>query len=314
MVRSPVMADDSRLLSIAGVERETGLGKDVLRVWEKRYGFPAPERDVHGDRVYPMDQVDKLRLLRRLIDDGLRPGKIVGLPISELLSLHERATRNASPAHGCTEPELQEFIELLSSHRIDEFRLALLARLMRLGLERFVLDIAAPLCTLVGDAWARGTIQLFEEHMFTEELTRVLRGTLQSLARPSGDSARPRVLLTTVSGEPHAIGLLMAETLMSLNSCDCLSLGPQTPEGDIAQAAIARQADIVILSFSAWFNAQQVGAVLTRLRSLLPAQCEIWAGGRNPGLQRDQPSGVTIMTELREISAAITAWRRRHDR
>lgn len=30
------------LLSIAAVERDTGLTKDTLRVWERRYGFPTP--------------------------------------------------------------------------------------------------------------------------------------------------------------------------------------------------------------------------------------------------------------------------------
>ncbi|MBK8767339.1 MAG: MerR family transcriptional regulator, partial [Burkholderiaceae bacterium] len=29
-------------LSISAVERDTGLSKDTLRVWERRYGFPLP--------------------------------------------------------------------------------------------------------------------------------------------------------------------------------------------------------------------------------------------------------------------------------
>ena len=33
------------LLNISAVERETGLSKDVLRIWERRYGFPEPRRD-----------------------------------------------------------------------------------------------------------------------------------------------------------------------------------------------------------------------------------------------------------------------------
>ncbi len=40
------------LWSIADIERETGLGKDTLRVWERRYGFPQPLRDARGDRLY----------------------------------------------------------------------------------------------------------------------------------------------------------------------------------------------------------------------------------------------------------------------
>ncbi|HRI93726.1 MAG TPA: MerR family transcriptional regulator, partial [Accumulibacter sp.] len=33
------------VMNIGAVERDTGLGKDTLRVWERRYGFPQPTRD-----------------------------------------------------------------------------------------------------------------------------------------------------------------------------------------------------------------------------------------------------------------------------
>ncbi|HRF13460.1 MAG TPA: MerR family transcriptional regulator, partial [Candidatus Accumulibacter phosphatis] len=62
---------------IAAVERDTGLSKDVLRVWERRYGFPAPCRDANGERSYPAEQVERLRLIKRLMDQGHRPGKLI---------------------------------------------------------------------------------------------------------------------------------------------------------------------------------------------------------------------------------------------
>lgn len=52
-------------LSIADVERDTGLGKDTLRVWERRYGFPTPGRDAHGERRYDEAQLQRLRLIKR---------------------------------------------------------------------------------------------------------------------------------------------------------------------------------------------------------------------------------------------------------
>ena len=51
-----------------------------------------------------------------------------------------------------------------------------------------------------------------------------------SAPRPAGG---PRVLLTTLPGEPHGLGLLMVEALLTLDGCRCLSLGVQTPPGDI---------------------------------------------------------------------------------
>ena len=71
-------------LTIAEVARETGLGKDTLRVWERRYGFPVPQRDAQGERLYSADDVERLRLIRRLMLQGGRPGQLVSLPLDAL--------------------------------------------------------------------------------------------------------------------------------------------------------------------------------------------------------------------------------------
>ena len=84
-----IPSDGPVRLGIAAVERETGLSKDLLRVWERRYGFPSPSRDAFGERAYPADQVDRLHLLRRLLDAGHRPGRVVPLPAERLRALLE---------------------------------------------------------------------------------------------------------------------------------------------------------------------------------------------------------------------------------
>ena len=43
--------NNSTMMNIAAVERDTGIGKDTLRVWERRYGFPQPQRDANGERL-----------------------------------------------------------------------------------------------------------------------------------------------------------------------------------------------------------------------------------------------------------------------
>ena len=79
---------------ISAVERETGLSKDTLRMWERRYGFPAPGRDAQGERVYPAEQVARLRQLRRLIHAGHRPEMPMPTPRARLLC--EPAKRGAA--------------------------------------------------------------------------------------------------------------------------------------------------------------------------------------------------------------------------
>lgn len=298
--------------SIAAVERDTGLTKDTLRVWERRYGFPNPGRDGFGERLYPIDQVDKLRVLRRLMDAGHRPGKLIHLPMHALLLLgrQERLPASAAPAQtaaaSVTAPDVGEFLALIRSRQPEVLRRSLAQALLRLGLERFVFDVAAPLARLIGEVWPRDELEGFDERLSIESLQTVMRGALASISSPG---APPTVILTTVPGEPHGLGLLMTESLLSLQGCRCLSLGVQTPLWDAVLAARAHRADVLALSFSSALNAAQVVDSLAELREMLPATIGIWAGGDSPALRRHRLAGVEVLAGLHEIAPQIARWR-----
>jgi len=295
----------SSALSIAAVERDTGLSKDTLRVWERRYGFPQPVRDGYDERSYPAEQVERLRLIARLLSSGQRPGRVVPLPLPELQQLVQQATpvAPASPAGA----ELQALLALVQRHEVLELRRALNQSVLRLGLARFLTEVLAPLNVLIGEAWMRGDIQVFEEHMYTESVTVVLRSALGS-APARAQPGRPRVLLTTFPQEPHALGLLMAETMLMLEGCECISLGAQTPVLEIVQAAQVNQVQIVGLSFSPVFSTQQLLRGLQELRMRLPAGVQIWAGGSHPALQRRLPEGITTVPQLGAVGPLLAAW------
>ena len=297
-------------LSIAAVERDTGLAKDTLRVWERRYGFPSPGRDAFGERSYPIEQVDKLRVIRRLMDGGHRPGRIISLSLEELHALAAQsmeAPRSASDLR-IDRDDLQRFIELTKAHDVDGLRGALSQATVRMGVDRFVVEVAAPLNRMVGEAWARGYFEVFEEHLYTESMQIVLRNAISTIPRTGN---RPRVLLTTFPNESHGLGLLMVEAILSLEGCGCLSLGVQTPVWDIALAATAHKADIVALSFTASLGVNAVSDGLAELRAKLPRATELWAGGQSPALARRAPPGIQVFRELTEIAPAVVRWRGR---
>lgn len=296
-------------LGIAAVERDTGLAKDTLRVWERRYDFPRPQRDVHGERLYAPEEVEKLRLLKRLIDRGMRPGKIIGLEMSELLRLAGQPTpvADAMP-RAAIAGEPAALLALLKSHQSEELRRALPEAAVRHGLGYFVSDIAAPLNGWVGDAWMRGEIEVFEEHLYAETMKAVLRQGIAALPR---HGAAPRILMTTLPGEAHGLGLLMAEAMLALAGAHCISLGVQTPIRDIVLAAAAQRAQVVALSFSSAFPAGQLADGLARLRAELPGKVEIWAGGSAAGLARYPVAGVRVVSALDAVRAEIAAWRSR---
>jgi len=297
-------------LPIAAVERDTGLSKDTLRVWERRYGFPQPVRDACDERLYPADQVERLRLIARLLSNGQRPGRVVPLPLDDLQQLVQEVAPGVLATHA-PDPDQQLLLDLLKQHDVAALRRALHQTTLRLGLGRFVTGLLAPLNVMVGEAWMRGEIQVFEEHMYTESVTAVLRGAIGSTpALPL--PGRPRMLLATFPQEPHALGLLMAEAMLVLEGCECISLGVQTPVLEIAQAAQANRVQIVGLSFSASFNATQLLRGLQELRAELPTDVRVWAGGSHPALQRREIAGVTPVPTLADIPPLLAQWAAGH--
>jgi DNA-binding transcriptional MerR regulator/methylmalonyl-CoA mutase cobalamin-binding subunit len=299
-------------LSISAVERDTGLTKDTLRVWERRYGFPVPQRDGLSERAYPLEQVEKLRVIKRLMDAGHRPGRIVGLPVEALQRLADSIGGHALRAvDGGPAPDLRAHLDLLRAHDVEQLRRQLSQSLMRLGLSRFVMEVIAPLNTVVGDAWMRGHLEIFEEHLYTESITVVLRQAIAGIpAAASG--ARPRVLLTTFPNESHGLGLLLAEALFLIEGCQCVSLGPQTPIWDISLAAASQRCDIVALAFTAVLTPALVAEGLAELREKLPPNVEIWAGGSAPVLHRRPTSGVLALSSLSQLATEVRRWRAAH--
>ena len=291
-------------LDISGTERETGVSKDLLRMWERRYGFPKLMRDENGERRYSGPEVAKLRAIKRLMDTGIRPGKIVHCAIEELDRLGDRHV--GLPDERTVSAIVSETFALLQRHDAPGLRNVLVDLLMRQGLQRFVLDTIAPLNRAVGEAWMRGELQIFEEHLYTEQLLVALRTAINAFPRQAGT---PRVLLTTFPGERHSVGLLMVEALLVPEGVQCISLGLETPPEDVRRAALAHNADIVALSFSGAYPMRQAIGELAALRRELPRARTIWAGGGMTSRLRRPVAGVVSIPDLAGTIAALQSWR-----
>lgn len=294
------------VLNIGAVERETGLSKDVLRMWERRYGFPKPGRDENGERRYTPADMAKLRAIRRLMNAGRRPGKLMAHSLDELNAL---ADTRAVPRPDPLAPALErDVLTLLRSHDAPGLQHMLADMLMRQGLQKFVLESITPLNRAVGGAWMRGELPVFEEHLYTEQLQVALRTAVNAFPRRTGT---PCVLLTTFPGEQHGIGLLMVEALLVPEGVQCISLGSQTPLEDIGRAAIAHKVHIVALSFSGAFPLRQAVDGLATLRRQLPPQVTMWAGGELTRRVRQTMPGVVLIPDLASAVDALRSWRSR---
>lgn len=304
----PVSTFEGAGVPIASVEQSTGIARATLRIWERRYGFPQPGRDLRGERSYPGEQVHKLRLIADLMARGHRPGRLVQLTAPQLCALAGPSARGSgeSPRDGAGAID-DPVVQPLRNHDTPALVRLLEESIRRLGLDGFITDRMPEMNTNVGLGWQRGELEVYEEHLYTEVVQQVLRAHLARLPAPGSDA--PRVLLATFPEESHTLGLLMVQALLALEGCACISLGGRVPVVQLVTAARAFAADVVGVSFTASMNPSHVLRGLEQLRGELGPQVAIWAGGSSPALSRQRVAGVQVMPHVREVITAVAHWR-----
>src|ERR1700712_1146131 len=58
-------------VSAAEITQLTGVGRERLRTWERRHGFPSPLRTPSNARAYAVDDVRRVVAVRRLVEAGV---------------------------------------------------------------------------------------------------------------------------------------------------------------------------------------------------------------------------------------------------
>jgi methanogenic corrinoid protein MtbC1 len=274
----------------------------VLRKWGTRYGFPLPLRDGNGNRVYTNQQLCRLKLICRLLNDGLRPATIV--PLDEAAS-HALSAGTAPRKPPDSSANAADIVQWLKARDPTLLREKLRTEIVIYGIASFVLNIMPLMNDAVGRAWEKGEFSVRDEHIYSEMMQVLLREALASLLKPAG---APRMLLTTLPGEQHVLGLLMLEILMSLEGACCISLGPQSPIDEAVSAATDFQVDIVALSFSASFPEKKIAPLLKEIRKRLPPSIKLWAGGSGILGMGRTPRGTTLIPDLSEAVDRARAW------
>jgi hypothetical protein len=188
---------EPELLSIGDICSETGLSADVVRVWERRYGFPVPVRLPSGHRRYRREDLNQLRLMAEAVAQGHRPGLVARASEAALKRL-------LAPD---VNPRVDALFEAVLGLDTDQMRRLLRQCVEELGWKPFLQQGVAPLLERVGMAWAEGRIDIHHEHLLTEVLEDLLRDLRLECRTLPG---RGSVLLCTLPGERHRLGLLMA--------------------------------------------------------------------------------------------------------
>ena len=264
------------MYSVTAASRMSGVPPETLRAWERRYEVVQPRRDERGRRVYAVEDVDRLRLLRR--------GTELGHPISRLITLDEDELRHLGKQCPASEEQapgsalVTRLLDAVTRYRVDEcdeiFGLAatLLSPVALLD------DVLTPAMRGTREAWHRGEITKAQEGLLCASARRTF-GALIATYRRRADG--PVMVLATLPGEHQDIGLMITALLAVTQGCDCIDLGSDVSVDDIIAGVQATDARCVSLSCVTRKPSCRVVPPLTDLCNRLPESCELWLGGSN---------------------------------
>lgn len=295
------------MLNITQLSQETGIRVDTLRVWERRYNFPQPQRDRRGRRQYPPEQVEQVRVVRHLQLEGYRPGDIFKLdPKQRMDLLLQGCDQQESGQHSDKQEYLKKIsLEWLLNTTAQETSAWLQHQLDILGLHSFIHQCAIPLICFMDISWKTGAIGIVREHLISDQLSIILHRHLhQQLQRNSSGDSGIKCLCLTLNHERHKLGLLMAASIIAASAIRCTWVQEDIPLTEVPAALKATGSNTLVLSFSTHYTTRAAMEQLATLRRILPQDMHIIAGG---GALNGQKNilGVHISTDLMQLPSIL---------
>lgn len=305
-------SEDLATLSIGAISRATGIPKETLRTWERRYGFPSPQRTPSGHRKYLESTISHLQLVNKALEKGLKPADV--LPRSRealhaLIDITEPNPLFTAQEHPSVEPSsptpllssssiqhtVDAWISMILALDEEEFQRALRQHWYRLGPLGFLTHLVTPLLETIGESWYEGSIAVIHEQFASSQLRTFLSNQWRELSQRNNG---PTMLCTTLPGEFHAIGLHMIAVIAAIAGCKVSFLGCDSPLAHIVQTAKDHEVSAVLVSVSVASNTAEASQLLQELRAQLPSQVTLIAGGQ--GAPRDL-QGMLHLSSLPEL-------------
>lgn len=295
--------------TIAVVADRTGLSRDVLRVWERRYRAVEPDRTAGGQRLYSDEQLARFELLAQATRQGRSIGSVAGLSTSDLQSMLSadelaRNTQAIEPTLPSSAPQrstIEQTVDRALRHTtaLDSASLdaELRRSLARSGLPVLLEQVIPSFMHRIGDEWSAGRLGIQHEHLASA----VVLGILLEAIRGFPERVEsPRLLVATPSGEQHVIGAALIAAAAAVDGWRILFLGADLPSADIAAAAEGLRA--VALSLVLAADDERSIQELRAIRGALPAAVPLIVGGASALRLRDSITmpGVIVCRDIQE--------------
>jgi MerR family transcriptional regulator, light-induced transcriptional regulator len=272
------------------VAKLTGLSKDLIRVWERRYALVKPSRSSNRYREYSDEEVALLRFIKAQMDEGATIGSLAAEGREALVGRMRAslpATVDEQKPHTRLIDELIGFLDPLDK---VAFERKLNGAVAVIPFEEAVQRILLPLQRRIGDLWHEGRLNVAIEHYVTKITQQKLFSVMNQL---SLNESGPRVVIACPQGEPHEIGAQAVAYMAAARGCQVYYLGPNLPYSDLTAFCERLAPDMILLSLTE-ITSDEAGRQLLRELEPLAMRWPVAIGGQ--GARRLAPflSGTKI--------------------
>jgi MerR family transcriptional regulator, light-induced transcriptional regulator len=256
-------------------------------------GTPLPGRD----------DVERLKQLARLVDEGHAIGSIARLPPAELKRLRAQvgpaASRVDAPA-----VDVSALSRAMKQYDLPAVDALLNRHATLLPPEALVFSVILPILREAGARWESGAIRPAQEHLVSASVRSVLGGLLRTMPSASDDGA---MVFATLAGERHELGLLSAAVLAAAARRRVIYLGADVPAADVLHAVNSLKASTLVVC--ATVASVTTVRELRTLRRLRP-EVSLWAGGTDRARIRRELGARALSLDTLEQFAALVDRRR----
>jgi DNA-binding transcriptional MerR regulator len=243
------------VLRIGELSKRSGVSPALLRAWERRYGLLRPTRSPGGLRLYSLDDLERVRVMRQHLASGLAAAEAAAL--ASRPAAGDEAGRPALRP-GAARSDLADALDSFDEPRAQAVLDGLLAAAT---VDALVAGVVLPYLRELGERWQRGEASVAQEHFAST----VLRGRLLGLARGWGRGLGPLALLACLPGEQHELGLIAFGLALRSRGWRIAYLGSDTPLDTIDDAARSLAPALVVLTA---VTDERVRPVAAQLRTL----------------------------------------------
>ncbi len=288
---------------IGALSRMTGINASTIRTWENRYGVFTPDKTETGRRIYGQEDVNRLVLIRNLMERGHKISKLGNFSTDQLSALLQ-----AAPTMVTETPEKNLFnglVAAIDNDDIERFRRWLAFSVSEVTPQAAVSELFLPILRLIGDRWHKGQLDIAQEHMLSEVIRNQL---LTSISGLKATEEGPLVAFTTLAGETHEFGALMACYLASSKQLRTVYFGANLPVADLVSAAIRMKVDLIVVS--SILVTEALESELNTLSQMIDGRIPVWLGSRSDQnfSQRRLGTSVRFLPDLSLFESSLNGF------